>query len=78
MSRTDGAKVRIHGKILRESTAAVHFKLDQESNPDLAYIPDEPQWFPLSQISEMHTVADEGNADSLVISLWIADKKGLV
>jgi hypothetical protein len=38
----------------------------------------EELWFPKSQLSEDNEVNEEGDEGVLIISLWIAEQKGLV
>ncbi len=64
-------KVKISGKIKAETANAILFTL--ESNG-------ESHWIPLSQVSEIHRTFSivDIRYDELVISQWIAEKKGLV
>ena len=39
---------------------------------------DEPIWFPQSQIHDESEVFAEGTEGTLIVSTWIAQKKGLV
>ena len=60
-------KVWLSGvEALRSTTAAV-----------LCLIEDEEVWIPQSQIDDESEVWEEGDQGTLVISQWLADKKGL-
>ena len=55
--------VEIHGVIKRETEAAICIRIDGDDF-----------WIPLSQT---HSIRREDAGDKLVISKWIAQKKGL-
>jgi len=61
-----GEKVRIEGVTIGKETAAAI----------MVTINGTDHWFPLSQVHELHRSKDKGG-DVIVISQWIAEKKGL-
>lgn len=63
---------KLQGTILRETAAAVLLSFSHPYTGE-----DTTEWFPLSQVSELHHSGDE-DGDSIVMSQWIAAKKGLV
>jgi hypothetical protein len=69
--KTTPEKIEIKGTILRETGAAI---LISHNSPEGTT---ESIWFPLSTVHSIHRSKIEGE-DTLVVSLWIATKKGLV
>ena len=67
------------GELVRETERAVLFRFIHPVSEILA-----EEWFPLSQVEEMHHTPDNapgfkrGESCTIVISAWIASKKGLV
>lgn len=57
------------GRIEHETDNAILFKLDTH---------DEALWFPLSQVHQIHREFPSFGYDRLVVSAWIAKKKGVI
>ncbi len=61
--------IKVEGIIIRETDSALLFKFQlPECNP-------QTEWFPLSQIQSIHRFP--GKKDEVVMSRWIANKKGI-
>lgn len=52
--------------------------LHSGDNALLCEVDDEEEWIPYSQIAEDSEVTDEGDEGSLIVSWWLAEKKGWV
>lgn len=57
-------EVEIKCRFIRETEAAVLIKVDGDEH-----------WIPLSQVSEMHKVGDDGR---IVVAQWVASQKGFI
>jgi hypothetical protein len=84
MTRTPSPQITLLGYHLRESDKAVLFKVHQvdgeEWTPESGSNKDRDHWFPLSQMSKQVYSRDgtEGEMDSITVSQWICEQKGLV
>lgn len=61
-------EVKIHGTRKKETVKAVLWRVEKETEDGTEY---EDVWFPLSQVHSIHP-------DHIVVTRWIADKKGLL
>jgi hypothetical protein len=66
MSRATKDVVTFTGTILRETDKAVQFAIEGQTT----------EWFPLSQMDSLKRTNTVGE-DEIVVTKWIAEKKGL-
>jgi hypothetical protein len=84
MTRTTGTQITLMGYHLRETDKAVLFKVHQvdgeEWTPESGSSRDRDHWFPLSQMTKRvySHCAKDGEMDSITVSQWICQQKGLV
>ena len=76
MSRPHSAVHTIVGNKLGESEKAIKFRVHEISGTLLDQT--KTEWFPLSQIEKMFTDPNNINYDSMVVSEWILQQKGMI
>lgn len=69
----------LKGEIIAETSAAILFR-SYNTESDYEARDGDSIWFPLSQVDEIHRTYSiaSGTLDEIVVSDWIAKKKGLV
>ena len=78
-SRTDDGHVIGQVEVIRETGRAILVR-GRGLSPDPFGLsdPNEEDWIPLSQLHVRSEVRNQGDCGLLVISTWLAEKKGLV
>ena len=76
MSRPHSAVHTIVGNKLGESEKAIKFRVHKISGIPLDQT--KTEWFPLSQIDKIFTDPNNINCDSMIVSEWILQQKGLI
>lgn len=66
------AVININGLVVRETASAVLIKFHENLDPEL---PVRSEWFPLSQVKEMHHFP--GKDSIITVSQWIAQQKNI-
>ena len=66
----------ITGTKLGESEKAIKFRVHEISGIPLGQT--KIEWFPLSQIDKIFTDPSNINCDSMLVSVWILQQKGLI
>ena len=64
-----GEKYEVRGRIVHETTNAILFRIDALEREE---------WFPLSQVDQIHREFPSTGYDRLVVGAWIAKKKGVI
>ncbi len=76
--KDDGHEIK-NVKVIRETTAAILVQgAGLSSDPFGTSDPKQEEWIPKSQLHDNSEVRDVGDEGTLVISTWLAEKKGLI
>lgn len=62
-------KLEVRGRIMHETENAILFHVDTLERQE---------WFPLSQVDQIHREFPSFGYDRIVVSAWIAKKKGVI
>ena len=76
MSKAHDVVHTITGNKLGESEKAIKFRVHEISGTPLDQT--KTEWFPLSQIDKIFTDPNNINCDSMIVSEWILQQKGLI